>query len=276
MPVAFTPIQSLYTRQQIHEATGLSLDVLGYWIKDGLLRAREAEGEGRGKHRQFGFEALHIAALLAEIHGYGVGLAGLRRVAALLWRSVDVTAPFPGITEEAVLDCWELIRLRKSYPPKASLADGDTETISFEEWLEAKQKTASALDDMAFQLEPKMSRELYRLLALHFDLFSERSFASPHTRLYVISLENDDIDLLPTDILESDRIEQLTSYLNINASRIIRDIWGLDEASLHKMSMVLPSAPKDDENSMAGRMRTHSAGPTTAAKGDDRDGEPLG
>ena len=228
MPVAFTPIQSLYTRQQIHEATRLSLDVVGYWIKESLLRAKEAEGQGRGKHRRFGFEALHIAGILAEIQRYGVGLAGLRQIAKLLWASAGIPVVFPGITERAVLDSRTLISARAAHPLKGTLSRGDEGVCYFEDWLEERQNSRIAIDPMAFELESRMSPELYSIMALYFDLFSERSFTSTNSRLYVVRLESDDIALLPSNIPESEGVENFPSYLSVNASRIIRDIWGLD------------------------------------------------
>jgi len=225
MPIAFSPLQSLYTRQQIHEATGLSLDTLGYWIKEGLLRAKEAEGEGRGKHRRFGFEALHIAAILSELHSYGIGLAGLRAVTKVLWGSVAVPVLFPSITEKAVLDCQMLTIARRTYPPKASLREGQKEVQSFEDWLENKQQTRIAIDPMAFELESVMTPELYSVVAVYFDLFSERSFTSTGQRLFVFRLENGEIAIMPPDIPESDGVEELPSFLSLNVSRIIRSIW---------------------------------------------------
>jgi hypothetical protein len=225
MPIAFSPLQASYTRQQIHEATGLSLDVIGYWIKEGLLRANEAEGQGRGKHRRFGFEALHIAAILAELHRYGIGLTGLRGVADALWSAARLLEQFPGITENVVLDCRSVVSARKTYPPRASLLEADDETYCFEDWFEEMQSGKAAINPSAFQLEPIMTSELYAAFALHFDLFSERSFSSPHTRLLVARLPAGEVALWPTDIPGSEQVETLPAYLKLNVSLIIRGIW---------------------------------------------------
>lgn len=266
MSIAFSPLQALYTRQQIHEATGLSLDVIGYWIKEGLLRAKEAEGEGRGKHRRFGFEALHIAAILVEVHRYGVGLAGLRAIAKVLWGSVRMPVLFPGITEKAVLDCRMLISARRTYPSKASLEEDNEEAFCFEDWQEENQKTRIAIDPMAFELESVMTPELYSVFALHFDLFSERSFTSPNTRLFVFRLETGEIAVLPPDLPESDGVEDFPSYLNLNVSRIIRGIWdGLSSQEPSPAGNPPEEVSSDGNNhQMTDGVRTHPAGRTIA------------
>lgn len=93
MPFSLSPFDGRYTRQQVSEATDLEVDVLSYWIKEGLLKAAEGEGLGRGKHRLFGFEAIHIAAVLKELGCYGVQVGGLRQVSELLWGGFLLGSP---------------------------------------------------------------------------------------------------------------------------------------------------------------------------------------
>jgi len=76
-------IDQQITRQQLGTITGISDDVLAFWIKNGLLVATSG-GEGRGSHRRFdGFQA-NIAAILAEMRNFGINLAGLRSFATRL------------------------------------------------------------------------------------------------------------------------------------------------------------------------------------------------
>jgi len=227
MPIAFNPFRALYTRQQVHEATGLSLDLLGYWIKEGLLRAKEAEGLGRGKHRRFGFEALHIVAILAEVHHYGVGLTGLRPIADILWDVAALPERFPGVTENAVLDCKVLHSARRRYPPRVSCVsatDNDEDVECFEDWLDTQQAIAP-IDPMAFELEHIFTPSLHIAFALYFDLFSDRTFVDLDIRLFVVRLPSGRVAILPTDVPESGKIPLLSAYLSLNVSSIIHSIW---------------------------------------------------
>src|SRR3546814_11850995 len=101
MPLSLSPFDGRYTRQQVSEATDLEVDVLSYWIKEGLLKAAEGEGLGRGKHRLFGFEAIHIAAVLKELGRYGVQVGGLRQISELLWGVVAFCSDHADITERS-------------------------------------------------------------------------------------------------------------------------------------------------------------------------------
>lgn len=81
----------LFTRQQLGEMTGLSDDVLSYWIKGGLLVAAEG-GSGRGSHRKFDYIQVHLAAVLREMHRYGANIGTLRSIAQIIHRGQAVCA----------------------------------------------------------------------------------------------------------------------------------------------------------------------------------------
>jgi hypothetical protein len=230
MPLAFNPIHGLYTRQQIREATGLSLDVIGYWIKEGLLKAKRSEGLGSGKHRQFGFEAIHIAAVLAEVHRFGVGISGLRGIAKALWGAVVLPILYPGVTETDVLDCEELSRARKKYP-RRSASEGANGDYCFEDWLDEKQGSRNAFGPKAFELEGHLTPELYGIFALHFDLFSPRTFAKEaNGRLFVFRIDDQNLGILSQDVAERNGGKDLPTFISLDISRIIRGIWtGLDD-----------------------------------------------
>ena len=74
---------SSYTRNELSAATAVPGEMLAYWIKLGLIVPR-TDSAGKGKHRRFGFEAIHIGALLAELSRYGMNGAALRRAASRL------------------------------------------------------------------------------------------------------------------------------------------------------------------------------------------------
>lgn len=154
MPLPVSPLQGRYTRQQIAAATGIESELLAYWIKEGLLIAAQGEGLGKGKHRLFGFEAIHIAAVLKELGRYGVQTAGLKQIASLLWRIVAFCSDHPDITETMALDASALRKARARYPARASLASGEKPSAidysCFEDWLEDHP----SLNAKAFEMEP--------------------------------------------------------------------------------------------------------------------------
>lgn len=83
-----------FGRQQLSELTAIDDDVLGYWIREGLLRPL-AGGDGKGKHRRFDYRQVNIAALLGEMRGIGVNISGLRSFAAIMQRGVEIADSGP-------------------------------------------------------------------------------------------------------------------------------------------------------------------------------------
>lgn len=70
------PVHETFSRQQVQSLTGVADDVLGFWIKQGLLVPVPAE---RRMHRRFGFEQLHIAAILNGMRSLGANIGTLRK-----------------------------------------------------------------------------------------------------------------------------------------------------------------------------------------------------
>jgi transposase-like protein len=141
--------------------------------------------------------------------------------------------------------------------------------------LEDNQQTRIAIDPMSFELESRMTPELYSVLAIHFDLFSDRSFNSTGQRLFVFRLANDEIAILPPDLPESDGVNELPSFLSLNVSRIIRSIWdGIEsEHPIRVEGAADEASSKSDNFTMTGGVLAHPAGRTNAPIGDDTDGE---
>ncbi len=86
------PVAQVFSRQQVSERVGVADDVLGYWMKEGLLVPIPADGQRR--HRRFAYEQLHVAGLLNELRKFGVNIAGLRGFASLLQRGIAVGSQF--------------------------------------------------------------------------------------------------------------------------------------------------------------------------------------
>lgn len=89
-PKAWFDRDTLFTRQEIAERTGLSGDVLSFWSKrkPPLLVAAEG-GEGKGSHRRYHFSQVNIAAIYAVFRDhFGANIATLASLGDLLQRSV--------------------------------------------------------------------------------------------------------------------------------------------------------------------------------------------
>jgi DNA-binding transcriptional MerR regulator len=227
MPLPVSPLQGRYTRQQIADATGIEGELLSYWIKEGLLIAAEGEGLGKGKHRRFGFEAIHIAAVLKELGRYGVQTAGLKHIASLLWRVVAFGSQHSDITETIALDAAALRRARARYPARASLVSGedvsDTEYSCFEEWLECYP----TLNSKAFEIEPWFDDAAELGIALYHELFTLNIFEQRDVR-WMFFHADDALNVVPEDFVKGlVDLERMPSYLVINLSLIIRPIWML-------------------------------------------------
>lgn len=78
-----------FTRQQIAERIGASDDVMSFWLKSGLLVPSRG-GAGKGRHRKFDIFQVNIAAVLFEMRRFGVNIAVLREMAALLQRGTEL------------------------------------------------------------------------------------------------------------------------------------------------------------------------------------------
>ena len=204
MPLPVSPLQGRYTRQQIADKVGIANDLLAYWIKEGLLLAAEGEGLGKGKHRLFSFEAIHIAAVLKELVGNGMQTAGLKQIASLLWRvaafGLEQSDDNKRIALEAVARRNARARARAPSPLAAGEADEKIDE-----------------DDLAAELA----------FVLHRELFTDAVFERLDGRWMFLHTE-DGLIALPEDFARGmANLDRIRSYLVINVSLIIRPIWML-------------------------------------------------
>jgi len=76
----------LFTRHDIGLRTGVDDVTLGYWSREGLLKA-DAGGRGKGQHRHFSRTQLGLAAILAALRSAGVSTSALAGLAKYFHRS---------------------------------------------------------------------------------------------------------------------------------------------------------------------------------------------
>ncbi len=79
----------LFTRQKLHEITGISDDVLAYWLKEELLVSVQTESR---RHRRFSYEQLHIAKVLDALRTLGANISVLRAYSSFLQHGCRLSA----------------------------------------------------------------------------------------------------------------------------------------------------------------------------------------
>ncbi len=109
MALPFDPNALQMTRQQLSAAIGVPGETLAYWLKENLIFAIGKPKLGRGNHRRFGYEAVHIAAILAELSRYGMNTSGLRNLSSLLWRAVEFGRLHRDFTTHDLICCKNLL-----------------------------------------------------------------------------------------------------------------------------------------------------------------------
>lgn len=86
-----SPVDQLYTRQQVANLVGVTDDVMAYWLKQGLLIPTSGGG-GRGDHRRFDFVQVNIAAVFAQLREFGSNIGALRSLAVTLQAAAQLGA----------------------------------------------------------------------------------------------------------------------------------------------------------------------------------------
>ena len=80
------------------QITGVPIPTLSYWVTTGIIRPKEARGEGRG--RRYVFSLLNLIEILTvvRLRKRGLPMQRLRRAVEVLERRVDVSRPLAMLT----------------------------------------------------------------------------------------------------------------------------------------------------------------------------------
>lgn len=87
------PVAAQFSRQQVAAITRLPDDVLGYWMREGLLVPLRPSA-GKGDHRSFDFRQVHLAALLGELRTFGVKSGALKSFADMINRGISFATQY--------------------------------------------------------------------------------------------------------------------------------------------------------------------------------------
>lgn len=77
----FFPTDQRFSRQELQTLSGVGDDVLGFWIKQGILRAEPAPAR---THLRFGFEQIHIAVVMDAMRSLSASIGMLRAFAEVI------------------------------------------------------------------------------------------------------------------------------------------------------------------------------------------------
>jgi len=130
------PVARQFSRQQVQEITGISDDVLGYWLREGLLVAIPSEGR---KHRRFGFEQLHVAVILNAMRSLGANISVLRAFAGAMQHGI-VIATKSGLDHEQLSRGIDLARSLNRF------RRGEVVKVYRDEWLTAPRHVARSME----------------------------------------------------------------------------------------------------------------------------------
>lgn len=83
-----------FTRGELAALAGLTDGVATVWIRNGLLKPVSG-GAGKGSHRRFGRMQVSIAAVLNELHRFGLNIKVLRIISEVLQRGVEAGEHLP-------------------------------------------------------------------------------------------------------------------------------------------------------------------------------------
>lgn len=224
-----------YSRQQLSTVAQLPGDVIAYWLREGLLVAKAGEALGSGKHRRFGFEAVHITAILAELGRYGITSKGLGAVASSLWRAAALAETHADITEKDALDCEALKRARERYPSRYSpdhrSAAGAGDHKSFEAWLESRTGHV-AITTRVFAMESWFTEQRASDFHIRFDLFSKHAFTRKGSGLIIRPAEDGGSSVTLRDLADGHchGLEALPSFITLPIFPLVDRAWSRLEA----------------------------------------------
>lgn len=238
------PTNIPFVRGQVAELTGLSDDVIGYWIKERLL-VPEAASAGKGRHLRFDYLQLYVAAVLREMRAYGANIEALRGLAGLLQKSIE-TGSFvmDGIRNyDALSDATEINRARDFGPASPEehfivWEDGEKVQYStFETWVLARQASnrpfAAGAIDIEKRLRSLKNPETFQYLEIYKDLIADQHFTLPNADFgpqdwFWMLAQADGKWIIHGNegaYGASDELLELPSFVTINLSKAIRSIW---------------------------------------------------
>ncbi len=216
------------TRQQLSVAIGVNGETIAYWLKEGLIFALGDQKLGRGNHRRFGYEAVHIAAILAELSRYGMNTTGLRNLSSRLWRAVELGRLHPDFTPIDFMCCKNLLMgndfaVRGENVP--DIMSIDLALTRDDNDVENEVYPIGTPGPRHVKMMEWFSIDSARLLTAYADLMSRDIFFHDVPKWFVSANSKGSIEFILEDDPSGDDVEGRASYICLDIKEIVKRAW---------------------------------------------------
>lgn len=216
------------TRQQLSIAIGVNGETIAYWLKEGLIFALGDQKLGRGNHRRFGYEAVHIAAILAELSRYGMNTTGLRNLSSRLWRAVELGRLHPDFTPIDFMCCKNLLMgndfaVRGENVP--DIMSIDLALTRDDNDVENEVYPIGTPGPRHVKMMKWFSIDSARLLTAYADLMSRDIFFHDVPKWFVSANSKGSIEFILEDDPSGDDVEGRASYICLDIKEIVNRAW---------------------------------------------------
>ncbi len=216
------------TREQLSVAIGVPGETLAYWLKEKLIFALGDQKLGRGNHRRFGYEAVHIAAVLAELSRYGMNTSGLRNLSSRLWHAVELGRLHPDFTPDDLGRCKNLLA------GEIIAAQGHEVPDIMNKDLALKRDATDVYNEVyppgtpgprQVKMMDWFSIESGRLLMAYDDLMSRNIFLHDVPKWFVSAAFDGSVELILEDDPSGRDVKGCASYICINIKEVVNRAW---------------------------------------------------
>lgn len=216
------------TRQQLSVAIGVNGETIAYWLKEGLIFALGDQKLGRGNHRRFGYEAVHIAAILAELSRYGMNTTGLRNLSSRLWRAVELGRLHPDFTPIDFMCCKNLLMgndfaVRGENVP--DIMSIDLALTRDDNDVENEVYPIGTPGPRHVKMMEWFSIDSARLLTAYADLMSRDIFFHDVPKWFVSANSKGSIEFILEDDPSGSDVEGRASYICLDIKEIVNRAW---------------------------------------------------
>lgn len=248
MQILAYPVDSLFSRQQVAERSGVSDAVLGYWLREGLIRpVGPMAGEPR-KHRRFDFVQINIAVVLSELHRYGASIDGLRSFAAMLQLGTEIGRSLASLDYQYLVDVIDMARKRQMPKDKqwfllVDWQDGQPpiQHTDIDTWARYVSAHSPHEEDalLARAIEPSKDHRLDQrgidLVDLFRDLIDPQNLAPSRGGWFWVIAPGGPDGWRIAGAEDGEGISRQfrgeRSYISINVSKLIREAWTPTQAA---------------------------------------------
>ncbi|WP_156359410.1 hypothetical protein [Sphingomonas sp. Leaf242] len=180
--------------------------------------------QGRGNHRRFGYEAVHIAAILAELSRYGMNTMGLRNLSSRLWDAVNLGRLHPDFTPLDFMCCKNLL-IGKELAARGEDVPGIMSIGSALARDDDHGEKEGTPGPRHVKMMKWFSIDAARLLTAYADLMSRDIFLHDVPKWFVSASANGSIEFILEDDPSGEDVEGRASYICLDIKEIVNRAW---------------------------------------------------